>query len=168
MIIVDWFCVAANPKSTMSVFEYDQEVKFKFTGSQDVKFVKRGVATISNALSLRIPLDHAEKLVDTREHDQSESKRPRVDEPVPNDEELQRVPFSACLKATFAPANIMVYHPVTDQKVPCTQTFRFATFPRYLMVKLDRYFATENWTINKIKAEVSLTIFLVVFDYLLV
>lgn len=139
---------------TTSIFEYHNQVKFKELDSNQVKFAKHGPSTLENILSLRIPMDKAEKIpaVDSEKDDEDplqESKRQRVPE-----EEKLRIPFEACLEYCKQPEVVTLRHPVTNQPTSFLKTTRFATFPRYLVLRLERYYVGENWTPKKISAEI--------------
>ncbi len=141
----------SNGPSTVSIFEYHNEVKFKALDSNEVKFAKRGSATLENIVNLRIPMDKAEKIPqeDSEDDLRQESKRQRIP-----DEEKLRIPFEACLDYWCEPEIVSFRHPITNQPTNFSKTTRFATFPRYLVVRLERYFIGENWTPKKISAEI--------------
>lgn len=66
----------------------------------------------------------------------------------------QFVPFSACLETFFQPEQMDIFSPAVGSLAPCLKTQRFQTFPRYLMVKMSRYYAGPNWVQVKITARV--------------
>lgn len=145
------------PSSTANIFEFHTETKFKTCHSNEVKFAKTGNQTLFNMLELPVPQDQAIKLAGTTSlHDEGksedinqESKRIRLEE-----EEKTLIPFEACLQAWLAPELVTVEHPVLKTNVPFMKTLRFQTFPRYLIVKLGRYYVGPDWRQYKINAEV--------------
>eukprot|EP01036_Dinobryon_divergens_P026939 gene26942-35638_t len=65
-----------------------------------------------------------------------------------------------CLGSFFAAETVDLFNPTMQQIVPCLKTTRFKTFPRYLMVKLGRYYVGPNWVQVKINARVDVPEFL--------
>eukprot|EP01039_Chlorochromonas_danica_P011056 gene11056-12314_t len=141
-----------HAKPTTSIFEYHVETKFKnLEDKREVKFTKRGPQTLFNMLELPIPLTKGEKMEIA---DDPDVKRPRIEGVEPNPDENLRVPFEACLESWLSPEVVYMRHPQQNKEVAFLQTQRFATFPRYLIVKLNRYYVGENWVQRKIVAEV--------------
>jgi ubiquitin carboxyl-terminal hydrolase 5/13 len=75
------------------------------------------------------------------------------------------VPFEACLEAFFAADTVELFNPSVQQIVPSQHTTRFKTFPRYLMVKLRRYYVGPNWVQKKIVCRVDVPEYLDLSPY---
>mmetsp|Transcript_31461 Transcript_31461/g.99775 ORF Transcript_31461/g.99775 Transcript_31461/m.99775 type:complete len:705 (-) Transcript_31461:160-2274(-) len=92
-----------------------------------------------------------------------EAKRARVEEEAKggdgkDEEVLPLIPLQACLDA-FAAEEVIedVYSPLAGKRTAQAQTFRFATFPRYLVVKLNRYkIKPGSWVPEKVDCEVDM------------
>jgi ubiquitin carboxyl-terminal hydrolase 5/13 len=168
--------------TTDSIFNFHHEIKYKdIHHPNDVKFVKQGLQTLFNMLELPIPTDKAiirekkqsEKKSEGEAKEQQEIKRQKLEEgeekagrerkqesssasssfeEINNDQLL--IPFEACLERYFEPEIVELKHPVSGQRTAFSKNQRFATFPRYLAVKLSRYYIAENWTQKKINAEI--------------
>jgi ubiquitin carboxyl-terminal hydrolase 5/13 len=170
--------------TTDSIFNFHHEIKYKdIHHLNDVKFVKKGLQTLFNMLELPIPTDKAiirektqsEKNTEGEAKEQQEIKRQKLEESEGkaggeskqesststssfeeiNNDQLQ-IPFESCLERYFEPEIVELKHPVSGQRTAFSKNQRFATFPRYLAVKLSRYYIAENWTQKKINAEVSM------------
>ena len=50
------------------------------------------------------------------------------------------IPFSYCLDTFLQPEVIDIYHPAMNCNTSCAKTLRFKTFPKYLMMKIARYY----------------------------
>eukprot|EP01032_Pedospumella_encystans_P014206 gene14206-16332_t len=66
----------------------------------------------------------------------------------------QFIPFEACLQSYFSPERVDMFSPAVGAVSACSKTQRFATFPRYLMVKMSRYYVSTNWVQQKITARI--------------
>lgn len=141
---------------TSALFEYHLEMKYKAIESNEVKFTPTGPQTLFNTLELSIPLDKAMvKIPTSEESPRPDSKRPRTEASSINNQEDLVVPFEACLEHYFEPEIVSLTHPVTQERdVPFSKVLRFKTFPRYLIIKLARYYIGDNWVQKKISAEV--------------
>lgn len=150
---------------TGSVFNFHFELKFREKDGAGVKLIRSGPQTLFNMLELPVPkhkgipkpmeMKTEERTAETREN--PDTKRPRLDESSstepPADDQLL-IPFEACLESYFEPEEVNLDHPVLHRRVPFTKTVRFRHFPRYLVIKLSRYYVGENWTPKKINAEI--------------
>lgn len=157
------FAATSTQHPTASLFEFHVEEKAKLVGGNDVKLAKIGANTLRSMMELPVPLDKAVRkpVVDDDEAEgkASEAKRPRVDDPAHDMEQLL-VPLTACLDAWQGTEVVQLDHPTRGQRLPFLKTLRVKTFPRYLIVKLQRYYIGDNWTQKKITAEVPMPLHL--------
>lgn len=130
---------------TSSIFEFTTETRLECHETRRVKYLS-GKKSIANTLELRIPMDAAVNRDEVERH--NESKRARVEEnPAaaldPDDDVKLVIPFERCLETFFSP-EVVAFR---SQGVvrPATRTTKLKTFPRYLMVKLGRYYVGPNW-----------------------
>jgi ubiquitin carboxyl-terminal hydrolase 5/13 len=142
--------------STDSIFNFGLEIKFKDLNSSDVKLINKGPQTLNNLFELPIPLDKAvpkptANINENSKEDGNEAKRQKIEDPN-NDDRMVRL--DDCLAKFFEPEVLLMKHPATQEKLPFQRTLKFHTFPRYLVIKLSRYYVTENWTQKKILLEV--------------
>jgi len=65
------------------------------------------------------------------------------------------VPLEACLSA-YASEEVVedFYSSATDKRGTASKNIRFATFPKYMLVQLKRYYVSDDWTPKKIEASV--------------
>jgi ubiquitin carboxyl-terminal hydrolase 5/13 len=137
-----------------------------------VKYSKHGPQTLFNMLELPVPLDKAVQVSTTSGTPVGScAKRARLEEKdaegdakdwdmcVDAKEDAtaapeQFVPFEACLSAYLAPEEVEMFSPAVGRATICLKTHRFQTFPRYLMVKMTRYYVGPNWVQVKINARI--------------
>ena len=50
------------------------------------------------------------------------------------------IPFNYCLDSFVQPEIIDMFHPTMNCNTSCARTLRFKTFPKYLMMKMARYY----------------------------
>lgn len=149
---------AGSQEPTSSLFEFYVEDKAKLVGGEDVKLSKTGSNTLRMMLELPVPLDKAVRKDDS-EGKESEAKRPRVDGQLTHDMEDLQIPFEACLEAWQGAEIVSLEHSGQGgARVPFLKTQRMKTFPRYLIVKLERYYIGDNWTQRKITAEIPMPV----------
>jgi ubiquitin carboxyl-terminal hydrolase 5/13 len=144
---------------TASLFEFQVESRYECQVTGQVRYVS-GKQTVSNTLELRIPLDRA---INKEEVDMlREAKKARIESKEGNtesltpgaDEEKLMVPFEECLNTFFGNEVVDYNNPTVGHPAPATKSNRMHGFPRYLMVKLGRYYVGDNWVQVKIDARV--------------
>lgn len=64
------------------------------------------------------------------------------------------VPFAACLEEFLKPSEVEMTSAAAGTRLPFHKSLRFQTFPRYLMVKMGRYYVGPNWVQVKITARI--------------
>jgi ubiquitin carboxyl-terminal hydrolase 5/13 len=165
----------ARAPPTASLFEYHVEERFHCPTTNEVKYTPRGPGSLFNTLDLPVPLDKAvpytghgsggaapapkrarveskDGEVDAKEYDMCSDSS--VDAVAAKQEPDMLVPFSACLQEYFQPAEVHMDSPAAGTRVTFLKTLRFQSFPRYLMVKVSRYYAGPNWVQVKITARI--------------
>lgn len=152
-------------KDTPSVFEYEMEERYQCQITNQVKYIT-GKQTLTNIFELPIPLEDA---INQIEVNQSQEKKRKLQEENPGNVSLYAeddikliVPFQSCLNFYFRPTLVELRNPSLseDGLTPALKTQRFQYFPKYLMVKLGRYYVDANWVMRKIDAEVPVPEFL--------
>ncbi|CAE7498314.1 UBP14, partial [Symbiodinium microadriaticum] len=151
--------------STPSVFKFELEERYQCSVTGQVRYMC-GSQTAQNVLELRIPLNRAVNREEVAAH-QLERKRKltecsgkaddtNISASCDEDPKLV-VPFAACLESHFAEDTVEYRNPSLGPDSPMTpamKSIRFGNFPRYLMIKLGRYYVDTDWTMKKIDAEV--------------
>ena len=149
---------------TPSIFEYELEERYECQITNQVKYIT-GKQTISNILELSIPLDAAINQQEIHQHQErkrklEESNDDKKKETVCDEPKLI-IPFEACLERFFAPTTMELRNPTLQSDAispapytPAIKTHRFQYFPKYLMVKLARYYVDSSWVLRKIDAEI--------------
>ena len=95
-------------------------------------------------MELPIPLDEAAC--------QPIAKKPRIDGAgAAEAEEFPEISHEACLRSYFADSTVTCRNPSLDGSVEMTQSLYLKTCPRYLMVKLNRYYVDDQWRQIKIR-----------------
>lgn len=166
-------CAAEGALSTPSIFRFELEERYQCAITDQVRYIC-GSQTAQNVLELRIPLD---KALNGSEVEAAHAERKRKLEQIINagcddvkaepgagfvpEQEAPKlvVPFSACLETHFAEDTVQLRNPSLGEDAhspltPATKTVRFGNFPRYLLVKLGRYYVDSAWHMKKIDAEV--------------
>lgn len=146
-------------RDTASVFEYELEERYQCQITNQVKYIT-GKQTITNILELPIPLEDA---INEQEVHQFQEKKRKLQEEsrepgIVNEDDLKLiVPFQSCLNSYFHPTLVDLRNPSLSTHGPLTpalKTQRFQYFPKYLMIKLGRYYVDSAWVMRKIDAEV--------------
>lgn len=160
---------------TSTIFHYHLQTQYKeLNGKGGVKTLKTGSQTLFNLLELPVPTEKAIPKIRNVENNEKEedekvdpeTKRQRLySTSNTNDEVELTIPFEACLEKFFEPELMEFQHPTLLTKQPFLRHYRFQTFPRYLVIKLARYYVTENWTQKKITAEVPMPLTLDLNQY---
>lgn len=155
------FDAAHAQMPTSSLFEFHVEDKMTLLDSNEVKISRPSPNTLRKMLDLPVPLSKAIRVV----REEQEAKRARLGEKENSaasrdeTEDLQ-VPFEACLEAWQGKEIVHLSHPSTGSLAPFLKFTRLKTFPRYLIVKLERYYVGDNWVQKKITAEVPMPLHL--------
>jgi ubiquitin carboxyl-terminal hydrolase 5/13 len=163
---------AEGALSTPSVFRFELEERYQCAVTNQVRYIC-GPQTAQNVLEVRIPLDKAlngaeveaahverkRKLEQMAKSDNDDTNSGGAQEAGAEETPKLVVPFSACLDTHFAEDTVELRNPslaegAQSPLTPAAKSVRFGNFPRYLMVKLGRYYVDANWTMKKIDAEV--------------
>ncbi|RHY93041.1 hypothetical protein DYB37_001323 [Aphanomyces astaci] len=133
----------AEDTSTSPLFAFTMEDRLECLTSQQVRYVCRR----ENVLQLGIPLDAA-----TNADQVQEFKRQKLET---DKAMVPDVPFDACLHEAFSPELFDgFYSSALGRKGPASKTSRFNTFPKYLLVQMQRYYVSEDWTPKKMDVSV--------------
>jgi len=145
-----------HPKTSNSLFSFDMEERYECDITKEVKYVT-GQQTRQNILELQIPFD--EIAAPSEEKTEEVLKKPKLNSEEKSggdDVKLPTVPFDSCLNTYFQGSHVDIRNPSLGSALsPATKTVTFSTFPKYLMVKLGRYYVDNNWTLKKIDNPVS-------------
>lgn len=141
---------------TANVFQFRNEVRFQCRQTGQVKY-DCGSHTQQTIMELRIPLDAAINSDEIRvfherkrKHEESSDAAPG---PVADEPPMLRILFESCLDTYFGGGEVQMTNPSVGATVASTKT-RLSNFPRYLMIKLGRYYVDESWRQKKIDAAV--------------
>lgn len=156
---------------TSSVFEFHMSNRYFCTESGAVKYTKIGLQTLNNVFELPVPLEAALNKADVDEELQHDAKRQRIEERIADPttaaaaalekssmekqaESKLIIPFEACLQHKFKPETLPMANSLLGRPSLYSKTTSFRSFPKYLMVKVARYYAGQNWVQMKINARV--------------
>jgi len=135
--------------TTASLFASSVEERIECLATHQVRYKSNG----GNFLNLMIPLEQAENNKEYKEF--QDKKRAKL---VEDDAAsvVAKVPFAACLGRFFDDEVIADFKsPATGEKGLAKKTTRFQTFPRYLVVKINRYYTDPaTWEPKKMEVEV--------------
>ena len=167
---------SSAPTSQLFQFEYEKRLQCELTGQ--VRYIS-GRETLGNILELQIPMElSVPKALDVEEKEQKRLKTSGnlrgvvalyclTCTCVHLDADSQRtdmeVPFGACLEKTFSSEIVQITNSsIADNNglVNALLTTKFKFFPRYLVVKLNRYYVDSEWKQKKIDAAVKMPEFL--------
>jgi len=140
--------------STASLFEFNFEQRLQCSVTGQVRYSLPNRQTLANTWDLRIPLDRAVNLVQVDEL--RTLKKQRINEEMKDSSDDLRlvVPFEAVVETHFIEEVVSYTNPAVGAAAPTTRSIRFQSFPKYLMVKLGRYYVDENWKQVKVDARV--------------
>jgi ubiquitin carboxyl-terminal hydrolase 5/13 len=132
-----------HTSTTNGLFSFDMEERYECDITKQVKYVT-GQQTRQNVLELRIPLeDFQETVSDSAVSEEKVSEAEGLKRQKLNNEanvSCPTIPFEACLDAYFRGSCVDIRNPSLGSDLSiATKTVTFATFPKYLMVKLGRY-----------------------------
>ena len=142
--------IADNGPPTAAIFGFGVESRYQCSVTGQVRYVSGKEQ--ENTLELRIPLDAAINIAEV-EHVR-EAKKARIEQPAAatttiNAQEIDdvklHIPFSACLNTVFGSEAVEFNNPSVGHLAAATKSIKLKNFPRYLMVKLARYYVGPNW-----------------------
>ena len=131
-----------------SLFSFQQEERIEAGGQVAYRTVG-GV----RALPLSVPLEAATNKAAVDAYTERAEKRQKTTEGAEADKEepvVPLVPFEACLSQLAAAETLESFR----GHAAASKTVRFKTFPRYLVVHMQRYVQKPDWTIGKLSVEV--------------
>jgi ubiquitin carboxyl-terminal hydrolase 5/13 len=149
---------------TADLFRFAVEHRTHCGESDRVSYTKE----TTTQLGLNIPLEEAANKEQVEEHKEREMKRARTkeggggggekekDDADEEERVIPKVPFEACLKHWAADANIDEYHSAALGRKTGTASrrSRFASFPPYLFIVLQRYMFDPVGNAMKLEVEV--------------
>ena len=126
-----------SSQPTQQLFAFKVEEKTTCLQSQKVRYKAQTEFT----LALEVP----ESIV-PRPTVEQEAKKPKLE-----DVAKPRCPLDACLSHWAATESVVDYtSPATGLRGEASRHTRLQTCPRYLLVKINRYYATADWTEKKL------------------
>lgn len=125
------------------LFQFVTEERIECLSSSKVKYAK----AINNVLQLSIPLDQGSNAPAKRSKTESGSSAKSQE-----DEERVRVSFDACLQSTVGAPEVMddYLSSATGKRGKASRKSLMLTFPKYLLVQLNRYIVGPDWRPVKI------------------
>mmetsp|Transcript_30229 Transcript_30229/g.81233 ORF Transcript_30229/g.81233 Transcript_30229/m.81233 type:complete len:847 (+) Transcript_30229:96-2636(+) len=154
---------AGEAPSLASLFRFTVEDRTQCGATGAVRYVTRRGET---ALQLPIPLSAATNLAEVQAAESAAKKQrtgapadaaagdvatAKASEPPPKPE----VPFEACVETLFADEEVADWwSSAAKAKVTASKRMRIASFPRYLLVQMKRYYVGDDWTPKKLDASV--------------
>eukprot|EP00890_Picochlorum_soloecismus_P003650 jgi/Picsp_1/4286/NSC_01795-R1_ubiquitin carboxyl-terminal hydrolase 5 isoform 2 len=127
---------------TISNFQFTLETRVECNESKYVSY-KTDKATL---VSLQIPLDC---LADSPNREMKRQKLPTESQDFPH------VPLSACFDQFCGQEKIEDYFSASLRRhTNATKTTKFASFPRYLVAHVRRYYIDETWTPRKLEVKI--------------
>lgn len=139
-------------ETTSKLFEFYFEQKLQCTVTGQVKYSKPSRQTLVNSWDLRIPLEKAINLEQVEEARQLKRQRTEESKSDTIEDVKLLVPFERLLSDYFSDDMITYTNPGLGYPAPTIKSTKFQTFPKYLMVKLGRYYVDENWKQVKVDA----------------
>lgn len=148
--IIPYEVYGQNVDLSSNLFEFYLETKYVCQVTGQVKYSKRSnVQSLMNAIDLRIPLDKATNTAEVC--DFQEKKKLKIDVNDIDDVKLI-VPFEEVLSSYFSDEIIELKNPSLGYQTPMTKSLKFQSFPRFLVIKLGRYYVDSTWKQVKVDA----------------
>lgn len=143
---------------TSNLFSFKTISRIICNTDDSVKYMENAPETM---LSLRIPMDMAEKESSVLAPEQ---KRHKIDVDVEgavataDKEEIPTVTFRACLMSWAALTSIegLRWPHLANAIHPAMKQTRFANFPRYLVIQIQRYEHGPDWTPRKLEVNIDM------------
>lgn len=135
---------------TASLFSFLLEDRIQCLESHKVSYCKQP----TNMLGVQIPLEAATNRAELDEFQERQQKRQKLKEEgcdVKEEEErvVPRVPFEACLELLAAEEMVDYRSAALGRNARASKRMRFASFPRYLLVQMRRYYHGTDWSAKK-------------------
>lgn len=142
-----------DTENVVDLFRYQVEEKIQCVISKKVRYSEKPELL----LTLPVPMDMATNKDDVvawqQKKAQLEAEKKRIN---PDEVVRAKVPFSSCLSKYSLPADIPdFYSSAVQAKSPATRTYRFSSFPDYLMVQLAKFAFDKSWEPVKFDVEVN-------------
>ncbi len=134
-------------KFTSSLFEFEVESRYECTITHQVRYIS-GRQSLQNTMELRIPLTSAVNKKEVEQFQEFKKQKLETSDAATGNsmEEVKLlVPWEACLDTFFRDSIVEFRNPSLGSVVPTTRRVRMSNFPRYLMIKLGRYYTDDNW-----------------------
>ena len=140
-----------------SLFSFNLEKRMVDSASEGVQYATdaerflRLAIPVSENVSSTLASDAAtdKDSISVGDEGGAATKKPRSEAPPP-----PLVPFEVCLDSWAAPAETQWRSPSTGAPATLLTRYRFASFPRYLVLQLGRYALAADWTTRKVDARV--------------
>jgi ubiquitin carboxyl-terminal hydrolase 5/13 len=159
--LVDEGVDSSSIPNTASFFEFYFETRLQCMTTNQVKYSSPSRQSMVNTWDLRIPLDRAINTAEVNEH---AAKKARLEGdaklPSATDDVKLIIPFHELLNTFFAEEIIEYTNPAVGHPAPTIKTVKFQSYPKYLMIKLGRYYVDATWKQIKIDACVPMPEFL--------
>lgn len=143
---------SSDVPKTSGLFAY--ETTSRLVCSQDGK-VKYKDNQPEIVLSLRVPMDKGEIVVKPSSSTDSEpeEKKQKAEEEIPT------VTFQACIDTWAEPHTIdgVRWSHLNNSAATAMEETKFANFPRYMMVQIQRYELGPDWTPRKLEVNIDVT-----------
>jgi len=147
-----------SPKSS-SLFAFQITSRRLCTLDHRVKYVTNAQETM---WSLRIPLDSSAMVEPDEKRQRSNNNESNKDTSVPSSK-IPTVTFQACVDAwsdSHTISDVRWDHIGYNVVGPATETLKFKNFPRYMIIRLQRYELGQDWTPRKLEVNVDIPEFI--------
>lgn len=142
---------AINPTDS---FRYKVEERTQCMKSGKVRYNSREDTLLSLSVPMKTVLNKEEVAAYELKQKEAEEKKERLD---PSEIVRPRIAMSACIEAFAAPEIVDdFYSSALKAKSVAQKTTRFATFPNYLMVQMEKFTLADDWTPKKLDVSVDI------------
>jgi ubiquitin carboxyl-terminal hydrolase 5/13 len=138
--------------SLVSLFQFQVEERIQCMESGQVRYITRE----DSVWRLPVAIDDATNKSQYKKWVKKKAKLRAAKERInPEDEVRAELPFTACLRRFESPVELSDFYSTAVNEIsPASKTSRFATFPEYLILQMNRFFIGDDWTPQKYDVEI--------------
>jgi len=135
---------SGNQTNLQKLFSFDIEERIQCSVSNKVKYkITQG----ENVFPLPLATDKGTVIDDELEKPAKKAKSEGKEK-----SPILRIPFDECIHLFAEPGELDgFYSTETKQKGPATKTTRFASFPKYLVMQVQRFYLGADWSPKKLQ-----------------
>lgn len=148
MTMIDRHQRNVTTSNPVNSFKFELEERVQCSKSGQVKYTTQETCLLTLPVPMATATNKDEVEAWNIKRRQLEEKKERVN---PDDIVRAKIPFADCLRAFISPVQIEdFFSTAINDKCTAIKTTRFATFPDYLMIQLNKFTIGDDWVPRKL------------------